>query len=150
MSAYALKKGDIVLLSDGRYGIIEKSIGVQLSAPETTYNLEVEDFHTYFVGERNVCVHNRGCNRLKPDANAKGSHTTFSKDPKTGQISHYAEWTPNSKNPTGFDFVKRFDGIGGKHTNSVTNISIPAPHIHGKTIPRGVRLPFPEELPRGY
>lgn len=61
MSAYALKKSDIVLLSDGRYGIIEKSIGVQLSAPETTYNLEVEDFHTCFVGENPVCVHNANC-----------------------------------------------------------------------------------------
>lgn len=55
------EKGDIVLLSDGRYGIIEKTETVSLSAPEITYNLEVEDFHTYFVGENPVCVHNAGC-----------------------------------------------------------------------------------------
>ena len=70
VSAYALKKGDIVLLSDGRYGIIEKSIGVQLSAPETTYNLEVEEFHTYFVGENPVCVHNAGCSLTNKQMNA--------------------------------------------------------------------------------
>ena len=33
----------------------------ELSSPETTYNLEVEDFHTYYVGEYSVCVHNVGC-----------------------------------------------------------------------------------------
>lgn len=46
------------MLSDGSYGII-KSIKVEkLSKPETTYNFEVEDFHTYFVGESEVLVHN--------------------------------------------------------------------------------------------
>ncbi|MDD7158272.1 MAG: polymorphic toxin-type HINT domain-containing protein [Firmicutes bacterium] len=30
----------------------------ELETPETTYNFEVEDFHTYFVGENPVCVHN--------------------------------------------------------------------------------------------
>ena len=46
------------MLSDGSYGII-KSIKVEkLSEPETTYNFEVEDFHTYFVGESEVLVHN--------------------------------------------------------------------------------------------
>lgn len=143
------------MLSDGRYGIIEKTETVSLSAPETTYNLEVEEFHTYFVGERSVCVHNRGCNKLNPDTNAKGSHTTFSKDPKTGQISHYAEWTPNSKNPKGFDLAKRFDGIGHGHTNSLTGEKVPVPHVHGgvapgTAVPGGVRSPLPWELPRGY
>ena len=46
------------MLSDGSYGII-KSIKVEkLSEPETTYNFEVEDFHTYYVGESEVLVHN--------------------------------------------------------------------------------------------
>ena len=46
------------MLSDGSYGII-KSIKVEkFPEPETTYNFEVEDFHTYFVGESEVLVHN--------------------------------------------------------------------------------------------
>ena len=52
------KKYNKLLLSDGSYGII-KSIKVEkLSEPETTYNFEVEDFHTYFVGTNEVLVHN--------------------------------------------------------------------------------------------
>ena len=33
----------------------------KLAEPITVYNLEVEDFHTYFVGEYGVLVHNAGC-----------------------------------------------------------------------------------------
>ena len=61
MSACRLKKGDKVLLSDGSYGIIKTVEVVCLSALDTTYNLEVEDFHTYYVGENPVCVHNANC-----------------------------------------------------------------------------------------
>lgn len=61
VSAQNLKKGDKVLLSDGNYGIIVSVKLEELANPETTYNFEVEDFHTYFVGENSVCVHNNGC-----------------------------------------------------------------------------------------
>ena len=64
VSAQRLKFGDKVLLSDGTYGIIQTVKVETLSVPETTYNLEVEDFHTYFVGEHSVCVHNADCSNL--------------------------------------------------------------------------------------
>ena len=47
------------MLSDGSYGTID-SIGIEaLLKPEVTYNFEVADYHTYYVGERNVLVHNK-------------------------------------------------------------------------------------------
>ena len=61
VSACDLKPGDKVLLSDGKYGIVEKTVSIQLSVPETTYNLEVADFHTYYVGNTSVLVHNNNC-----------------------------------------------------------------------------------------
>ena len=61
ISACHLKNGDKVLLSDNKYGIV-KSVKIHvLKTPETTYNFEVADFHTYYVGEDSVCVHNAGC-----------------------------------------------------------------------------------------
>lgn len=54
------------MLSDGNYGIITNIKIEKLSIPETTYNLEVVDFHTYYVGENSVCVHNRGCGKYEP------------------------------------------------------------------------------------
>ena len=62
--------------SNGICAIIEKIEVEQLATPETTYNFEVEDFHTYYVSESNVlvhntyyvgtgvCVHNRSCDDL--------------------------------------------------------------------------------------
>ena len=56
-----LKANEKLLHSDGNEVIIEKLEGKALSKAETTYNLEVEDFHTYFVGERRGCVYIVGC-----------------------------------------------------------------------------------------
>ena len=55
-----LKVGVKVLLSDGSYGIIEAVRAIHYDKPQTTYNFEVSDFHTYYVGS-GVCVHNKGC-----------------------------------------------------------------------------------------
>ena len=61
VSARNLKKGDKVLFSDGRYGIIDRVEIEKLKKPEATFNLEVKDFHTYSVGLNGVCVHNAKC-----------------------------------------------------------------------------------------
>ena len=65
VSACKLKSGDKVLLSDGKYGIIISVRVEELEIPEATYNLEVADFHTYFVGENPLCVHNKNCNLVE-------------------------------------------------------------------------------------
>lgn len=58
VSAKDLKVGARLLLSDGK-AVIINSIEIEtLESPETTYNFEVEDFHTYYVSESNVLVHN--------------------------------------------------------------------------------------------
>lgn len=44
--------------SDNKRVIIYAIEVEQLSNPETTYNFEVEDFHTYYVTESKVLVHN--------------------------------------------------------------------------------------------
>lgn len=61
VSACDLKRGDKVLLSDGTLCEVEGVSCKKLSAPETTYNLEVADFHTYYVSDAYVLVHNRNC-----------------------------------------------------------------------------------------
>ena len=46
------------MLLGGKCGTID-SIGIEaLLEPEVTYNFEVADYHTYYVGECNVLVHN--------------------------------------------------------------------------------------------
>ena len=57
--ARELRASDKVLLSDGSCGIIETVEVETLTAPEMTYNFEVADFHTYYVSDSKVLVHNQ-------------------------------------------------------------------------------------------
>ena len=54
-----LKAGQHVLLSDGSCAEIDGILVEELSTPETTYNFEVEDYHTYYVSKDKVLVHNK-------------------------------------------------------------------------------------------
>ena len=57
--AKELKSGDKCLLSTGEDVTIEKVELEALTEAETTYNFEVADFHTYYVTEKDVLVHNK-------------------------------------------------------------------------------------------
>ena len=56
--AIQLKAGDRLQLLNGEYVIIEQVQHELLESPVTVYNFEVKGFHTYFVGETSVLVHN--------------------------------------------------------------------------------------------
>jgi hypothetical protein len=66
--AIALRAGDELLLLCGRIVIIEIIQHEILENPITVYNFEVEDFHTYFVTEIAVLVHNT-CETKASDIN---------------------------------------------------------------------------------
>ena len=59
VAAKDLETDDKLLFSNGEYGIINHIEVEVLSKPQTTYNFEVEDFHTYYVGENEVLTHNK-------------------------------------------------------------------------------------------
>jgi len=46
-------------LVNGEYVVVEQVQHEILEFPITVYNFEVEDFHTYYVGDTGVLVHNR-------------------------------------------------------------------------------------------
>ncbi len=55
------------MLENGKYGIIKNIIVQQLETPETTYNFEVEGYHTYYVGKKGILVHNACGTKLSND-----------------------------------------------------------------------------------
>lgn len=57
-SAIDLRAGDILVMLNGEYVVVEQVQHELLENPETTYNFEVEGFHTYYVGDTGVLVHN--------------------------------------------------------------------------------------------
>ena len=139
-SAIDLRAGDILVMLNGEYVVVEQVQHELLESPETTYNFEVEGFHTYYVGNTGVLVHNdcRSKNKLRPDPKATGEHTVIKRG-VNGEITNYATYTPNPQNPTGFDEILRFDKYG-------SHGGIKGPHVH---LPHNVvREPYPWEYPK--
>ena len=58
VAAKDLREGDELTLADGSTAIITKTYGEQLDEPVIVYNFEVSDFHTYYVTDNGVLVHN--------------------------------------------------------------------------------------------
>ena len=53
-----LNYGDILVLQNGEYVIVEMIQYEVLESSIIVYNFEVEDFHTYYVGNSSILVHN--------------------------------------------------------------------------------------------
>ena len=58
INAVHLRAGDILVLVNGEYVIVEKVQHEILETPVTVYNFQVEDYHTYFVTNAAILVHN--------------------------------------------------------------------------------------------
>ena len=119
VSACNLKVGDKVLLSDGKYGIIQSVKVVELSTPETTYNFEVEDFHTYYVTEKAVLVHNKcGFDKLYDDP---GSLVGKSADEVEDILGPTFKRTAYGSRGDGWRFIDKagnkiaYNTAGGRH-----------------------------------
>ena len=54
-----LRAGDILVMLNGEKVVLELVQHEILETPVTTYNFEVADFHTYYVGDATVLAHNR-------------------------------------------------------------------------------------------
>lgn len=93
ISAKDLVVGDTVLLSSGKKTKVEAVRAIHYEEAHTTYNFEVEDFHTYYVGA-GVLVHNLDCkihgNSLKTN---KKTDLYALVDKNTGSIKKIGETT---------------------------------------------------------
>ena len=58
-AACELRAGDRLQLVNGEYVVVEQVQHEILESPVTVYNFEVEAFHTYYVGDAGVLVHNK-------------------------------------------------------------------------------------------
>ena len=93
----------------------------------------------------------RSSNKLEPDQNADGDHSTYKRD-DNGDIYKYQEWKKNDKNPNKFDPGKRFDGgtkdgkPGTPHKNNRTGEEVETPHMN-EPKSKDARRPEPKEFP---
>ena len=84
-------------------------------------------------------------NKLVPNPKARGPHTVFKRDPKTGKITGYTEYDPVG-NP-----IKRFRGVGKPHGKLDPPFILEPRQGKSPGAPLKVpRPPRPDELPKGY
>ena len=62
--------------ADGSVEAVEASESIKLSEPVKVYNFEVEDFHTYYVSEQKVLVHNTCAMTAKNSTSKQNSSDT--------------------------------------------------------------------------
>ncbi|MBQ7934997.1 MAG: hypothetical protein IJ333_01420, partial [Clostridia bacterium] len=82
IQAIHLRAGDILLQQNGRFVVVEKIQHEILESPIKVYNFEVEDFHTYYVGECAVLVHN-SCSKKPTSPNQMQKQVERGQAPKT-------------------------------------------------------------------
>ncbi len=86
VNAGELKVGDKLLDIDGNILLLEKFDVELTDEPTTVYNFQVEDFHTYHVGEFGVWVHNSNCKLIRND---DGTYDA--------ELSYKEDWTPEQR-----------------------------------------------------
>lgn len=87
--AAQLRAGDILVLVNGEYVVVEKIQHEILEAPVAVYNFHVEDYHTYFVASSGILVHNVCTTQNNPDATGQAHH------PISRKIERAARSNPN-------------------------------------------------------
>ena len=88
--AVDLRAGDILVLVNGEYVVVEQVQHELLEAPILVYNFQVADYHTYYVAS-GVLVHNR-CQRLTEDQQALSDLANDANNSaKKGKFISYAE-----------------------------------------------------------
>ena len=126
-SAVDLRAGDILVMLNGEYVVIEQVQHELLESPETTYNFEVEDYHTYYVGKYSILAHN-ACDNLKKistDGEARKVASQLGYSP-TKEISHGQKVFVNPKASSKMRYIARdVDSHSGgvwKAASSVKNL----------------------------
>nr|WP_274520911.1 polymorphic toxin-type HINT domain-containing protein [Paenibacillus alvei] len=74
-----LQVGDKLQKADGSNLTIKKVEFIKLDEPVTVYNFTVADYHTYYVTDLGIWVHNTNCNTLRSKGNPYEDHTTVKK-----------------------------------------------------------------------
>ena len=94
-SAIELREGDILVLVNGEYVVVEQVQHEMLEAPVKVYNFNVAECHTYYVTDSGVLVHN-AChgNSLKTD---KKTELYVLRDNETHVVKKIGETTRGIK-----------------------------------------------------
>ena len=121
IAACQLRAGDVLVMLNGDYVVVEQVQYELLESPVTVYNFEVADFHTYYVGNHMVLVHNT-CSlyigTMAPDKITSINNGEYVKvvSHPSGQVYSYTVFRNGEQ-------VLRIDFMGSDHNGAL-------PHVH--------------------
>ena len=88
-----MNPGDVIYTKDWDTAVVKSVSLLELDEPVEVFNFEVEDCHTYFVGEQCILVHNADCS-----VNQMNRQIKRGKEPKgTKKIDPPKTSVPNSQ-----------------------------------------------------
>ena len=156
VAAGDLEIGDTLVTAEGNEVEIADIEIERLAEPITVYNLEVEDFHTYFVGEYGVLVHNYPGKSQTANGDSFGSYSIefesgkkyHGKGPYSRMLESIQEklkkfndkaikwdWTPASSEEAFIDEFFRIINDGGKdNIMNYNNINSPGRRLYEKIL----------------
>jgi hypothetical protein len=137
-----LREGDLVLTSILRWSKVTSSSMVR--EDRQVYNLEIADYHTYFVGNLGAWVHN-ACRVRKaaPHPDARGPHSTLKRG-ANGKTTGYTTFDGDG------NIVKRVRMEGGPHGGVEPPLVLEPKPGKGPGSPANRARPArPEEIPGG-
>ena len=80
-----MRAGDILVLVNGEYAVVEQVQHELLESPIKVYNFQVADYHTYYVSDNSVLVHN-SCNHNSSWNSERRRY--WKETAKTAEIDH--------------------------------------------------------------
>ncbi len=121
--------------------------------PVSVYNFQVEDFHTYFVGENKVWVHNKNCtpeNQQDVKEHLEGKKTTDGAK-SNGAINgcHEENSFLNALDNSGGDLTNKIDPINGIDGVNYVEYKTASGDIKKKTIYDSSIISTDDYLSRG-
>ena len=124
VDACELHPGDIVYTKDWNTATVN-SIGLlELDEPVEVFNFEVEDFHTYFIGDILVLVHNALCSNPYGRKGGPAHQNTIRKEEMKLQAAGYDTYTENAVDITNGFKKKRFTDLMGKKGDREIHIQV--------------------------
>ena len=128
--AVRLRAGDILVLVNGEYVVVEKVQHEILEAPVTVYNFQVEGYHTYYVSNSGVLVHNKcAANGYQTPKGGGGVSDTVQVGDTTVTFGHGGRHLDGTRFTTGQvnpaianDVVSRNLAVGQFLPNGMVNI----------------------------
>ena len=124
VDACNLNPGDIVYTKDWNTATVKSVNLLELDEPVEVYNFEVEDCHTYFVGELGVLVHN-ACPNPNGKKGGAAHRNTIDKEAQKLKAAGYDKINfENRVDITGGHKSKRFTDLMGTKGNKELHIQV--------------------------